>query len=518
MKPDAGRLLLSLAGMCVAASAEFAGGAPVQLKSTPVATGLAYPVFVTHAPGDASRLFVVEQRGKIKVIDVLPGGGYSVRATPLVDLSSQLGNFYLEYGVLGLAFHPNFAQNGYFYVTYTPPNPANTGLGDWALARFKISAADPNVADPDPMTRQTVLRFPYTLGQHRGGWIGFGPDGYLYATTGDGGENDPADAAQNLSLLRGKVLRLDVDGPDDVPGNADDDGFPADAMKLYTIPPSNPFVGQAGAAPEIWAYGLRNPWRASFDRVTGDLWIGDVGQGAREEIDFQAGGSAGGAFYGWRCIEGTVPTNYAGCTAPLPPSVPPILDIPRSGAQVTSNSITGGYVYRGCAMPSLRGHYFFGDWTGKLWTAAKAPTSLTDIVTRSAEILPAGVTSLSIVSFGEDAAGELYFTHWNSTAGGVYKLEPRAPDGPDCNANGKSDACDIVTGASRDANGNGVPDECEPGCIADFNGVGGVSVQDLFDFLDAYFHNDARADVNLADGVSVQDVFDFLQAYFLGCP
>jgi glucose/arabinose dehydrogenase len=486
---------------------------PLQLKSTPVATGLAYPLYVTHAPGDSTRLFVVEQRGKIKVIDVLSNGGYSTRATPLVDLSSLLGNFYLEYGVIGLAFHPRFAENRYFYVTLTPGNsPA-----DWLLLRLRISDTDPNIAMA--ASQETVLRFSYSHGQHRGGWIGFGPDGYLYATTGDGGENDPADAAQNRGLLRGKVLRIDVDGPDDVPGNADDDGFPTDSLRLYTIPPSNPFVGQAGVLPEIWAYGLRNPWRASFDRVTGDFWIGDVGQQVREEIDFQPSTSAGGEFYGWRCLEGTVATNYTGCASPLPPSVLPLLDIPRSGATVTSNSITGGYVYRGCAMPSLRGQYVFGDWTGKLWTATKGTTSLTNIVTRSAEIVPVGVSSLSVVSFGEDAAGELYFTHWSSTTGGVYKLEPRSPDGPDCNGNGRGDACDIAGGASADANNNGIPDECEPAaCPADFNGAGGITVQDVFDFLAAYFHGDARGDFNHVGGITVQDVFDFLAAYFEGCP
>lgn len=500
-------------GLILSASASH--GQAVQLKSTPVASGLAYPLFVTHAPGDNSRLFVVEQRGKVRVVDVLPGGGYALRPTPLLDLSSQLGNFYLEYGSLGLAFHPRFADNGYFFITLTPPSAQSSSIADWALLRFRVSADNPNVADP--ASQVTVLRFGYTLAQHRGGWIGFGPDRYLYATTGDGGEQDPANAASDRSLLRGKILRLDVDGPDDVPGTPDDDAFPSDALRHYTIPPSNPFVSESGVAAEIWAYGLRNPWRASFDRLTGDFWIGDVGQVMREEINFQPASSAGGEFYGWRCLEGLVPTGYAGCTPPLPPSVPPILDIPRSGAPVSSNSITGGYVYCGCAIPSMRGSYIFGDWTGKIWTGQRVGSELTGIQFKATELAPTGMsTPGSVVSFGEDAAGELYFVHWNATAGAVYKIEPRTLDGPDCNTNGRPDSCDIATGLASDYNGNGVPDPCEP-CIADFNADGELGLQDLFDFLFAYFAGDIRANFNRAGDVSVEDIFAYLGAYFAGC-
>lgn len=491
-------------------------GQAVPLKATPVVTGLAFPLFVTHAPGDSSRLFVVEQRGRIRVIDVLPSGAFVLRPTPLIDLSAQLGSAYLEYGTLGLAFHPRFAENGYFFVTLTPPGAGGGSVADWSVVRLRMSADDRNVADPG--SQVTVLRFGYSHVQHRAGWIGFGPDGYLYATTGDGGEGDPANAASDRTLLRGKVLRLDVDGTDDVPGTADDDGFPADALRHYTVPASNPFVGQPGAAPEIWAYGLRNPWRASFDRVTGDLWIGDVGQSAREEIDFQPAASPGGEFYGWRCMEGLVPTGYAGCTPPLPPSVPPVLDIPRSGALVSSNSITGGYVYRGCAIPSLRGTYVFGDWTGKIWTAVRDGASLVGIQVKTSELTPVGMTSPgSVVSFGEDAGGELYFVNWSSTSGAVYKIEPRSLDGPDCDANGVADSCDIAAGRASDHNGNGIPDACEP-CIADFNADQTLGLQDLFDFLFAYFAGESRADFNRVGGVTVEDIFAYLRAYFSGCP
>lgn len=501
--------------LCGFAAASFAAHAPsafadpVQFKSTAVATGLAYPLFVTSAPGDASHLFIIEQRGKIKVVDVSATGTYSVRPAPLVDLTSQLSSTYLEYGVLGLAFHPNFASNGYFYVVFTP-----TTIGDWTLLRFKVSAANPLVADMS--TQTTILRFSYTLTQHRAGWIGFGNDGYLYATTGDGGENDPLNAGSDRTVLRGKVLRLDVNGPDGIPGTSDDDGFPSDALRNFHIPPTNPFATNPpvpNAQPEIWAYGLRNPWRASIDRQTGDLWIGDVGQVAREEIDFGPAG-VGGRFYGWRCLEGNLPTNYTGCTAPLPPSIAPVLDYPRGNADPSGSSVTGGYIYRGCAMPSLRGTYFFGDWGGKVWTGTPSGGTLSNVVNRTAELAAPG----TMVSFGEDALGELYFVNWNSTAGAVYKIEPRVFDGPDCNLNGKPDACDIARGASLDANGNGIPDECETFCPADFNHSGALNTQDIFDFLGAWFMGDPRADFNGAGGLSVQDVFDYINAWFVGCP
>jgi hypothetical protein len=310
-------------------------------------------------------------------------------------------------------------------------------------------------------------------------------------------------------LLRGKVLRLDVNGPDGVPGTSDDDGFPTDPLKHFVIPATNPFVsGHANAAKEIWAYGLRNPWRASFDRVTGDLWIGDVGQTAREEIDVAPAG-VGGLFFGWRCIEGTLPTNYAGCTNPLPASTPPVLEYPRSAATVSGSSVTGGYVYRGCAMPSYYGTYFFGDWTGKVWTGVKSGNSLTNISVKTADLGSPG----SNVSFGEDALGELYFVNWNATTGSVLKIEPRTMDGLDCNHNGRADACDIALGSSLDANHDGIPDECQ--CRADFNG-GGLSVQDIFDFLNAWLAGDSRTDFN-GGGLAVSDIFDFVNAWLAGC-
>lgn len=507
---------LASVSACAIVFSHAAMAQTVVLRPRLVANGLANPLDVTHAPGDASRLFIVEQRGKIKVVDVSPTGTFTVRSTPLIDLAAQLGPSTLEYGVLGLAFHPQFATNGYFFVVITPPKQGSTSNADYAVVRLKISANDPNVADPASLT--TIFRIGYQDVNHRSGWIAFGPDGYLYFTTGDGGENDPRNAAADKTNIRGKLLRIDVDGPDHIIGTADDDAFPADPLRNYAIPQSNPFVSEPTTQPEIWAYGLRNMWRGGFDRQTGDLWLADVGQVQREEIDFQPASSAGGTFYGWRCKEGTLTSTFAECAGSLPPSTPPVFEYPHSGGAITGSAVVGGYVYRGCAIPQLRGTYFFADWTSKIWTATPSGGTLTNVVSRAGELTPAGASSLgTVVSFGEDAQGEMYYVKWNSTDGAVYKIEAASPVAPDCNGNGRSDACDIALGFSLDVNSNGVPDECEH-CAADFNSVGGITVQDIFDFLGAWFAGATSADFNAVGGVTVQDVFDYLAAWFVGCP
>ena len=233
----------------------------------PFLTGLSSPVFLTHPNDGSGRLFIVEQGGKVKVVV-----GGQVRSTPFIDLASRAvtGG---EQGVLGLAFHPQYQRNGRFYVFYTAKPPP--GVGNNVVAEFRVSSGDPNVADPTPV--RTLISQPDREGNHNGGMIAFGPDGYLYVGMGDeGGGGDPYENAQNLGVLFGKLLRLDVDNG----------GQPLPPGFTYAIPSGNPFVGQGGARAEIWAYGFRNPWRWSFDRLTGDLLIGDVGQGAWEEVDF----------------------------------------------------------------------------------------------------------------------------------------------------------------------------------------------------------------------------------------
>lgn len=375
-----------------------------------VATTLARPVFLTAPPGDSARVFVVEQHtGQIRI---LRRNTWSLDATPFLTISGlSTGS---EQGLLGLAFHPDYATNGFFYVNYTDPNTK--------VVRYRVSA-NPDVANPASAT--PILSFSQPQANHNGGWMGFGLDRYLYIASGDGGGSDDVEAghtagtgnAQDITNNRlGKILRIDVDR----------DAFPNDAAENWAAPPDNPFVGVTGDD-EIWVYGLRNPWRAGFDRQTGDLYIGDVGQGACEEIDIQPASSAGGENYGWRLREGVVPTPSGGVGGQPPAgAINPFLDYPHSGAGVCSGppaaftgiAVTGGYVYRG-PVTSLRGRYFFADYgRGRLWSAiwnGSSPstfngrnyTGLADHADDPAYRPDAGTIG-TIASFGEDSDGNLY--------------------------------------------------------------------------------------------------------------
>ncbi len=475
----------------------MAADPPLRLQT--VASGLTQPVFMTYAPGDPARVFIVEQRGKIKIVQ-----NGAVLATPFLDVGTLLTGsdaYVLEYGLLGLAFHPDFQNNGYFYVNYTVGTSA---LADTVVARFRVSAANPNVADP--ASRQQILRIPYTIKQHRAGWLGFDRHGYLLIPTGDGGEGDPQSNASNLSVLMGKILRIDVNGPDGQPGTGDDDGFPADGNKNYQIPATNPFVGQAGVAPEIFAYGLRNAWRCSIDRETQDLWLGDVGQSAIEEVD-TIGPEVSGAFFGWRCREGNSATGYAGCPAQLPASVLPAYQYTHA----TGTAVIGGYVYRGCAMPALRGTYFFGDWNKSNWSFRYANNAVTAFTSRTAEL---AVPATYLVSYGEDFYGELYVCAWTTTAGGgsVLKIVPVTPP-PDANANGIPDSCESCAGDLDD-------DGVFPGGTSD----GAVDINDLLYFVAAYAQGASAADLDDGSGagvhdgsVTIEDLLFFLARYEAGC-
>ncbi|HXA18830.1 MAG TPA: PQQ-dependent sugar dehydrogenase [Thermoanaerobaculia bacterium] len=344
----------------------------------PVATGLNQPVALTYA-GD-TRLFITQQVGLIQIYDAL-----GLRATPFLDIRS----FVLsggERGLLSVAFHPRYRENGFFFVYYT------NRLGDNSVARYQVSANDPDIADPASGTILLTIPHP-DFANHNGGQLQFGPDGYLYIGTGDGGSGgDPNNHAQDLTQLLGKLLRIDVDH-----------GSP------YGIPASNPFVGHGNARNEIWAYGLRNPWRFSFDRSTGDLWIGDVGQDLYEEVDLQPATSIGGENYGWRKMEGFHCYNPStNCTDPS--FTMPILEY--SHAQGAC-SITGGYRYRGTQIPSLQGAYLYGDYcTGTIWMATQ-----TNGVWTSKTLFS---TTIRISSFGEDVSGELYVM--DVAKGIVYKF------------------------------------------------------------------------------------------------
>ena len=367
------------------------------IQIQPVASGFASPVTVTNAGDDSGRLFVVEQFGRIRIL-----AGGVVLPTPFLDIH-ELVSCCNEQGLLGLAFHPDYSNNGFFYVYYTDV------AGTITIARYSVSAGDPNVADPDShYLILSQLHQPYT--NHNGGQIAFGPDGYLYAGLGDGGAGgDPQENAQNLQIWLGKILRVNINGDD----------FPGDPARNYAVPPDNPFVGNPNALDEIWAYGVRNPWRFSFDRLTGDLLIGDVGQGAWEEIDFQPAGSAGGQNYGWdvleamHCYEDDPPGSCAqflngGSTLP-------VLEYSHS----LGCSVTGGYRYRGQLYPQLNGIYFYGDYcSGRIWGAIQQENG----IWLSQQLLQ---TSLSITTFGEGETGELYVA--DQPTGTIYRM---IGDGP----------------------------------------------------------------------------------------
>jgi len=331
-----------------------------------VVSGLGAITAITNA-GD-ERLFVTSQEGRVWIVS-----GGAVRPTPFLDIRDLVldGG---ERGLLSTAFHPNYSENGFFFVYYT------NGAGNIEIARFHRSA-DPNQADP--ASRIVLLTIPHpNFGNHNGGQLQFGPDGYLYAGTGDGGSGgDPPCNAQSDEVLLGKILRIDVDQNVNSP-------------PFYGIPPDNPFAAPGGPRDEIWAKGVRNPWRFSFDRLTGDLWIGDVGQGSREEIDFQPSGSHGGENYGWKVMEGTLCDGASACPSGTPPCNSPLFVRPTyEYTHDEGCSVTGGYVYRGTRVPSLAGRFLYGDYcSGRLWANGE-------------RLVP---TASQLSSFGEDLQGELY--------------------------------------------------------------------------------------------------------------
>lgn len=338
------------------------------VRLRPVVTGLGDALFVTAAPGQAGRLYVVQQSGRILVVR----NGRLQRA-PFLDVRSRISSGG-ERGLLGLAFDPGYAKNRRFYVNYTDP------AGDTRVVRF---TAGPNAART-AATARVILTQKQPYANHNGGMLAFGRDRMLYVGLGDGGSGgDPENRAQDLGTLLGKILRID-------PNPAGGGG--------YAVPASNPFVRTAGARGEIWAYGLRNPWRFSFDRANGDLWIGDVGQNAVEEID-RAPAGRGGLNFGWNAFEG--PRRFGGALRPGSRATPPVASYTHAKGQ----SVTGGYVYRGRTVPALRGRYVYADFgSGRVWSmrAGPRPGGVREETGRL------GVKLGGVTSFGEDSAGELY--------------------------------------------------------------------------------------------------------------
>ncbi|MCB9857559.1 MAG: PQQ-dependent sugar dehydrogenase [Phycisphaerales bacterium] len=413
---------------------------PCELTSVRVATGLGTPVFATAAPGDSNRLFIVQQSGEIVILNL---ANTTVLPTPFLDISS-LVSFGGERGLFAMAFHPDYANNRKFYVSYTNLS------GSSILAQYLVSAGNPNVADAGSATILRTVSQPFA--NHNGGQIQFGRDGKLYWGLGDGGSaNDPSERAQNDASPLGKMHRIDVDNPPTYQA-ADN--------------PGAPFL------PDVWAKGLRNPWRFSFDRLNGDLYIGDVGQDAREEIDYQPASSIGGENYGWDCREGDIATPPpadadVGCDPNAGGYVDPIR-VEQNGAGFPSCSITGGYVYRGCAIPWLSGTYFYSDYCGDyIRTFRYDGTNVSEFMDRTAELQPlGGGTFSSIVSFGEDADGELYVI---SSGGSIYKIVCNDPNAAIC-GNGTiepGEQCENPDGAGCDCECQTQPIVCESDIFAD---------------------------------------------------
>lgn len=349
---------------------------PKNIKYETVVTGLADPLFLTHAGDGSGRLFIVQRGGQILIYK-----NGQLNGTPFLDISGIINSSGGEQGLLGLAFDPNYEASGRFFVVYTIT--ANNAI---RLARFNVSS-DPDIAETNGTTILTINK-TNSFTNHNGGMIAFGPYGYLYMSVGDsGGGGDPEGNGQDKNTLFGKILRLDVSGA------------------TYSIPPTNPFVGQTNVREEIWAYGLRNPWRLSFDRSNGDLYIGDVGQGDQEEVDFQDSSSAGGENYGWNILEGNLCYNASSCSPP-PGYVPPVAVYNHGSNDSIGCSVTGGYVYRGTNFPSLVGVYLYGDFCkGKIWGMTKNESDEW-VSTLIAD------TDYYISSFGEDENKEIYLTDY----------------------------------------------------------------------------------------------------------
>lgn len=437
--------------------ASIVGADDGAITSELIATGLNNPTFVASLPGDASRLYVVEKYGRVRLIK-----DGVVQTTAFLDIDSLVPNQTWN-GLLGLCFDPAYDTNGFFYVQHTLSG------NRVSVARYQVSA-NPDVADA--ASRETVLErsFPGT-GHHVGGWIGFGPDGYLYIPLGDGGTTGDAAGgtrSQSLTSLWGKMLRVDVHG---------DDAYPGDANRNYAIPPDNPFIG-AGLG-EIYARGLRNPFRADFDDVTGDLWIADVGLYGKEEVNVIEAGSGGGQNFGWSCAEGTNCSSNSACSCSAGLTGPVYEYTHAFGC-----SISGGSVYDGCAIEGMQGRYFFGDWcSGRVWSCRYENGTAVDLIEHTSALNHAGQPTIGgVTGIGVDGNGELIIV---SDQGNLFRIVPEADHG----------GC---------------------ACAGDLDGNGDINGGDLGIFLALWGTTNADADLN-GDGQVNGGDLGYLLSYWGGC-
>lgn len=431
------------------------------------------------------RLFALELTGKLRIVHRTDPGPL---ATPVLDISSQVPNFGDENGALGLALHPQFSTNGYVYIFHSRNN-----MGP-AVVRY--TAPISGIAPIDPGSRVIIMELPTFSSIHISGCLQFGPDGNLYISHGDNGASGNA---QDPNTPRGKILRIDVDGDD----------FPGDPNRNYAIPQANFFSMPTGLErPEIWSIGVRNAWRFSFDRETGEIYIGDVGDSTREEVSrvpAAAWQNPGGLNFGWPCFEGTVPTA-ATCDFSEFPYQAPLRDFTRAEMQC----IVGGFVYRGCAVPALQGRYLYANCFSFNQVRSLDPDNIGAIPIAH----PIGPDLAGQISaLAQDRDGELFLLG----GAGVFRVTGLGTAFADCNANTLSDDCEIEAGVETDLNNDSIPDSCTRLCPADVNGDASVSVQDIFDFLSIWFSAIPAADFNASGDVSVQDIFDFLGAWFAGC-
>lgn len=369
------------------------------LKLTELAKGLKQPLYGKSAPGQPDRLYILEKAGVIKLLDM---GGARVRLheQPFLDISKKVSTR-SERGLLGLDFDANYAKTGIFYIHYSDLE------GTTVISRMQVDAENPLRANAE--SEEVLLTVDQPYPNHDGGELIFGPDGMLYLGLGDGGAAaDPKNAGQDPKTMLGKILRIDVSGG---PGSP------------YRIPQDNPFVGDDKFLPEVWAWGLRNPWRFSFDRETGDLWIGDVGQNKWEEVNFAPASSKGGENYGWRLREAAHPFNTDDPKASVP-LIDPIHEY-RQGGPLNARSVTGGYVYRGSKIPGLQGWYIFGDYvSGQIWGLRQTDGEITahvDLTEMLAGAADRGAVP-GLASFAEDRNGELYVI--SLAAGTVHRIDP----------------------------------------------------------------------------------------------